>query len=85
MSESELEGNRSMTNKETAAHIRAYEAEAVHSLFSWDTDGCGDKQHIRFVQHRNNHWKGGGVHEWKKFALDYADLIEHEPDVEIEG
>ena len=66
-----------MTNAETAAHLRAYVMEP-HSVWSWPTDACGYDQHIRFVQHRNAHWRGGTPQEWVHFVLAYADHLDGE-------
>ena len=67
---------REMTDAETAAHIREY-AQGYHGTFSWPTDGCGYKQHIRFVKHRNENWHGSGDDaEWRAFLYDYADILD---------
>ncbi len=70
---------REMTNKETAQHIREWVNSPYNARpFSWPTDGCGYKQHIRFVEHRNKNWHGDGMDEFNRFVLDYADAIESE-------
>ena len=61
-----------MNNKETAEHMRLF-MEEPRMPFSWPTDGCGYEQHIKFVQHRNENWKGG---DWGQFVLDYAAQLE---------
>lgn len=68
------------TNKQTAEHIRLYIASWPHGMFSWPTDGLGYNQHVRFVQHRNENWKGGSDDDFKQFLNLYADKIEKEPD-----
>ena len=66
---------KAMTDKETAEHLRRYANES-HMPFSWPTDACGYEQHIRFVRHRNDNWRGGNQDEWKQFVLDYANAME---------
>jgi len=63
-----------MDNGQTAEHLRKYVTEQ-HGTFSWPTDACGYDQHMKFVKHRNNNWKGGTDEEWTKFVLDYADSL----------
>lgn len=66
-----------MTDAEVVAHLRAYvDSEFMHHTFSWPTDACGYKQHIRFVRHRNDHWDRDTDADWRKFVLDYADALE---------
>lgn len=72
-----------MTNKETAAHLRHWAAQA-HGVFSWPTDGCGYEQHVRFVLHRNTHWHGGSPQAFRHFVLEYAAQLALEPDLEKE-
>ena len=62
-----------MTDAETAATIREWCA-STRSHWSWPTDVCGYTQHIRFVRHRNEHFKPGD--DFKTFALAYADSLE---------
>ena len=64
-----------MTDAQTAQQIRSW-LEAPRGVFSWPTDPCGYDQHIRFVQHRNENFKGGGIKEFRKFASDYADSLD---------
>lgn len=66
-------GMTGMTDAETAAHLREWaNGGGSHSLFAWPTDGCGYDQHIRFVEHRNQNWKGG---DFNQFVRDYADSL----------
>ncbi len=64
-----------MTNQETAAEIRRH-VKSANGPFSWPTDACGYDQHMRFIHHRNDNWKGEG--SFSKFCLDYADMLEKE-------
>lgn len=66
-----------MTDAETAAHLRRYVAGEVKgfSEFSWPTDACGERQHMRFVKHRNRNWHGT-LEQWNAFVLAYADSLE---------
>ena len=66
---------REMTDRETAEHLREY-VKHQHGTFSWATDGCGYRQHSRFVEHRNSNWCGGSVQEFNQFILDYADTLD---------
>ena len=68
---------QSMTNVETAAHLRRYVTK-VHGVWSWPTDGCGYDQHVQFVAHRNRHWHGGTIEAMQQFILEYAESLEHE-------
>ena len=68
---------QSMTNVETAAHLRHYVTQP-HSVWSWPTDACGYEQDIRFVKHRNAHWHGGTRQAWTQFVLAYAESLEQE-------
>jgi len=61
-----------MNNKETAAHLREW-VKTIYDIFEWPTGGCGYKQHMKFVEHRNKNWAGG---DWNEFVLDYADILE---------
>lgn len=63
-----------MDNKETREWMLK-RIEEPRNLFSWVTDGCGYDQHIKFVKHRNENWKGGSEEEWKKFVIDYANSL----------
>jgi len=63
-----------MTNEETAEKIRAW-CRKGRGHFSWPTDGCGYKQHIRFVRYKAKHWKGGTPKEFQKFAEAYANQL----------
>lgn len=65
---------KDMTNEETREHLLAYVLES-HDLFSWPTDVCGYDQHIKFVEHRNQHWKGETEEEWKAFITEYAESL----------
>lgn len=62
---------KEMTDAEVAAHLRRY-VTGSHGAFSWPTDGCGYKQHIRFVIHRNKNWHGNDAEGFRAFVLDYA-------------
>ena len=62
-----------MTNEETAEKIRAW-CRKGRGHFSWPTDGCGYKQHIRFVRYKAKHWNlwldlggdaNGFVYNWR--------------------
>ena len=72
-----------MTNKETAEYLRDWCKKPRESVFSWPTDGCGYDQHIRFVAHRNEHWKGEG--DWTAFVLAYADRLDAEAAGDVLG
>ena len=58
-----------MTDAETVAHLRAWRQRGP---FSWPTDGCGYRQHLRFVRFRNERQRQG----LKVDALEYADKLE---------
>jgi len=75
---------KEMSNAETAKHLREYIARP-NPPFSWPTDGCGYKQHIRFVEHRNKNWHGGNQEDFKKFVLDYANSLERLRVKELSG
>ena len=60
---------RNMSDLETARYLLEYIKRDRGLLFAWPTDGCGYKQHIKFVHHRNANWHGG---DWNKFVADYA-------------
>ncbi len=64
-----------MNNQETATEIRR-SVNSPGPIWSWATDGCGYDQHLRFVKHRNENWKGEGL--FSQFCLDYADMLEAE-------
>ena len=65
---------RDMSDSETAEHLRQWVREThQHSMWSWPTDACGYKQHLRFVKHRNECWDDG---DWRAFVLAYADKLD---------
>lgn len=64
-----------MNDKETAAHLRKWANENRVLPFGWPTDACGYEQHIRFVQHRNENWKGEQK-DFPAFVLAYADYLD---------
>ena len=63
-----------MNNKETKEHLQNYVTQN-RGEFSWPTDACGYDQHIKFVHHRNENWKGGTDSDFNQFILDYADTL----------
>lgn len=75
-----------MSDKETAAHIRAWAIQAragLVSRFSWPTDECGEEQARRYSEYRNTvalagppgrRWSYAGTQE--DFLREYADLLE---------
>ncbi len=68
-----------MNNVETKAHILKW-CELPSGPFSWPTDGCGYDQHIKFVTHRNENWKGGNTAEFLAFVREYANsLVSDDP------
>lgn len=72
---------RQMTDAETAAHLRRQAAGPQPKIWSWPTDACGYDQHMRFVQHRNDNWKGSTKADWREFVLAYAGSLEDVSDV----
>ena len=65
-----------MNNLETAVTIRKW-METPKSGFSWPTDTCGYDQHIRFVVHKNQNFKGNGRASFLEFVSDYAKSLEN--------
>lgn len=66
-----------MTDAETVAHLREWaDGGGNHGRFAWPTDACGYDQHIRFVTHRNENWRGGNQQEFSEFVRKYADMLE---------
>jgi hypothetical protein len=67
---------KELTDKETADYLRKWVVgEYSHGVFAWPTDGCGYEQHIKFVKHRNNNWKGGDNNDFNRFVLEYAERL----------
>lgn len=66
-----------MTDTEVVAHLRQYVTE-THSHWSWPTDACGYKQHMRFVKYRNDNLLrlGRGQTSVTDLALEYASKLE---------
>jgi hypothetical protein len=63
---------KEMTNLETKEYLLKWCENPNVMLFAWPTDGCGYEQHIKFVTHRNNNWKGGSPTEFFAFVKEYA-------------
>ena len=61
-----------MTNEETKAHLLKWCKAPNLIPFAWPTDACGYDQHIKFVRHRNDNWKGGSEDEFIDFVRQYA-------------
>jgi hypothetical protein len=61
-----------MTNQETKEYLLHWCEYPDGRLFSWPTDGCGYDQHIKFVEHRNENWTGGSIHDFVEFVRNYA-------------
>jgi hypothetical protein len=66
-----------MTDRETAKHLREW-VKKPQSIFAWPTDGCGYKQHIKFVKYRNKYWTDERAEKdtFQQFVLEYADLLD---------
>ncbi len=70
-----------MTNQETAQHFREYAQSSLNARWSWPTEGCGYRQHMKFMEYRNRNWQGGSKEELKQFLFGYADYLEHTPSI----
>ena len=65
---------KEMTNLQTARHLQKWVTQ-TYLPFAWPTDACGYRQHIKFVQHRNENWHGKTSNEFNQFVLKYADRL----------
>lgn len=63
-----------MTDAETRDHILTW-LKTPSGLWSWPTDACGYDQHMRFVNHLNRNWVGGGPQQWIDFVTAYAESL----------
>jgi len=67
---------KEMTNQETREYLLKWCEKPNLMPFAWPTDGCGYKQHIKFVTHRNKNWNGSPT-EFIAFVKEYAISLDH--------
>ena len=65
-----------MNDAETKEHLLKWCDNPDLMPFAWPTDACGYDQHIKFVMHRNEHWKGNTHQDFVDFVRQYAVSLE---------
>lgn len=74
-----LQEDEEMNNAETKAYLLEWikhKDNAFNGPFAWPTDACGYNQHMRFVEHRNNNWRGGSRQDFDVFVKNYAEGLD---------
>jgi hypothetical protein len=66
---------KGMSNAETKKTLIEWCENPSRGVFSWPTDACGYRQHIKFVNHRNKNWYGGTEEKFLQFVRDYANTL----------
>lgn len=65
---------RKMNNEETKEYLLEW-CKSEHGIWEWPTDACGYDQHIKFVEYRNENWKGGTYKDFLNFVKRYAEKL----------